>query len=44
MKTYTFKILVRHGIISVEIEASGIFAARSAVEGMYPGCRILSWR
>ncbi len=44
MKTYTFRVLVDRGVIQVQIQASGYFAAENAVLGMYPGGRILSWK
>ncbi len=44
MKTYTFKVLVSRGVIEVQIQASGVFAAESAVRSMYPDGRILSWK
>jgi hypothetical protein len=43
METYVFKVQVARGIITVRIDASGYFAAESAVYGMYPDGRILSW-
>jgi hypothetical protein len=43
MGTYVFKVLVDRGVITVRIEASGYFAAESAVRGMYPDGRVLSW-
>jgi len=43
MKTYHFKVLVARGVIEVQIQASGYFSAESAVLGMYPDGRILSW-
>ncbi len=43
MATYVFKVLVSRGVIEVSIAASGYFAAESAVRGMYPEGKILSW-
>jgi hypothetical protein len=43
METYVFKVLVPRGVITVRISASGYFAAESAVLGMHPDGRILSW-
>jgi hypothetical protein len=44
MKTYYFKVLVSGGVVEVQIQASGYSAAESAVLGMYPGGRILTWK
>ncbi len=44
MTTYIFKVQVSRGVITVRIEASGIFAAESAVRGMHPDGRILDWK
>jgi hypothetical protein len=43
MTTYIFKVQVKRGIIEVRIDASGYFAAESAVRSMYPDCRIITW-
>jgi hypothetical protein len=43
MKTYHFTVQVARGIIHVDIQASGYFAAESAVLGMYPDGKILNW-
>jgi hypothetical protein len=43
MTTYVFKVQVKTRVIEVRIAASGYFAAESAVKGMYPGGRILTW-